>query len=465
MIKKILSFGAIEGLARGANWLLLIVLAMILPASEYGVLALILAIEGTLIPFLLLGQDRSVLRFYHDSSFESSDVLTKITKIFFIFSIIISFMLFVFLYMSNSETLYGLTVFPYGYIFVVSLVFLSFIKLYLSVVRVEAVVVTYAYVRIGNQVIKACALIVIMMMFKEVDYYPVVSLIVVLVIALPIIRGYVGRCGRVVNNKNDNKRLILFGAPLIFHVLSGSILSYIDRFFIDYYMDEASVGVYTLAYMLGSSITLIFGLTAIYFEPYVYKKHQEEVGAMEYSLNLYSRVLFVIVSVVGLVLLVFSYEFLQDVFGEDYALASGVVPIVLMSHIIHIIYLQANYRLTALEKTGTIAMGTVTAAVINSLANVVLIPKMGLLGAAYATFISYFFLAFFMFVISYYRAGDRLSLLKSALMHSSVLMLVLMSIIMNTMLTYYSVLVVISIAFVFYVFKYDYLRIRKILAQ
>jgi O-antigen/teichoic acid export membrane protein len=246
------------------------------------------------------------------------------------------------------------------------------------------------------------------------------------------------------------------------HVLSGSVLAYIDRFMINHYYDESSVGVYTLGYMLGSSITLLFGLTATYFEPYIYGKKVTSSSGIEYSLGVYSRVLFFLVSASGLVVLVFSHFYLTKVFGDDFGAAVNIVPVVLYAHIFNIVYLQGNYRLTAHEKTGVIAISTFIASVINVVVNMLLIPRLGIMGAAYATFISYIFLSVFMFFLSYKKAGVADHGSRDVMLYGSVLFVFISGVMLNELIYYCSGLFLIILMFSYRIYKDDAQMLRRI---
>ena len=62
MFKKFFSYAGIEGFAKGLNWLTIALLPLFLPTEEYGIVGLLVAIEGVLNTVLTLGQGRAILR-------------------------------------------------------------------------------------------------------------------------------------------------------------------------------------------------------------------------------------------------------------------------------------------------------------------------------------------------------------------------------------------------------------------
>ncbi|MEH7445208.1 oligosaccharide flippase family protein, partial [Bacillus sp. JJ1122] len=56
---------------------------------------------------------------------------------------------------------------------------------------------------------------------------------------------------------SDWKFGLALSLPLIFHVLSQQVLSYVDRFMLDYYINENEVGIYSFVYNIGMIISLL----------------------------------------------------------------------------------------------------------------------------------------------------------------------------------------------------------------
>ena len=62
MYKKFFSYAGIEGFAKGLNWLTIALLPLFLPTDQYGIVGLLVAIEGIMNTVLTLGQGRAILR-------------------------------------------------------------------------------------------------------------------------------------------------------------------------------------------------------------------------------------------------------------------------------------------------------------------------------------------------------------------------------------------------------------------
>ena len=188
------------------------------------------------------------------------------------------------------------------------------------------------------------------------------------------------------------KFLFVFGLPLIFHALSGNILSYADRFFVEGYLNKSQLGIYTFAYSLGSSIFFFYGSVATYFEPLVYKFSADK-KKYHTILKFYLTFVLACASLLSMVILIGTKYFAFHFISQDYMSGFDVLPLVLGAHLLIPFYHLGNYELTVLNKTPFIAASTVCCAILNIGLNVLLIPKWGILGAALSTFLSYAFLS------------------------------------------------------------------------
>jgi len=122
---------------------------------------------------------------------------------------------------------------------------------------------------------------------------------------------------------------------------------------------------------------------------------------------------FGIASAGGAVLMLVLPLLIETVFPSEYVGGLLVAPIILAAHLIYPVYLQSNYRLSALGRTRSLALGSITAAVGNVLLNLLLIPRFGPVGAAWATAGSFLLLGGLMFLISLKKSSMRLADVES----------------------------------------------------
>ena len=389
MFKKFFSYAGIEGFAKGLNWLTIALLPLFLPTEEYGIVGLLVAIEGVLNTVLTLGQGRAILR--HTITFKEKmlpyalrlnilSVLTVFTVCF-----IISFF---------RKEMLGIAFFPHLLILFISLLFFNLSSLMISHALATDNPVFFRNSRLCYVLVKMIAVLGICFLTKSGLGYIYGSLIAgiafILLFYKDIFRHF-AFSQLFVFDKNL-KFLFLFGLPLIFHALSGNILSYADRFFVEGFLNKSQLGVYTFAYSLGSSIFFFYGSVATYFEPLIYR-FSENKAKYHTILKFYLTFVLACASLFSIVILAGTKYFAFHFVSEDYMSGFYILPIVLGAHLLIPFYHLGNYELTVLNKTTFIAASTVCSALLNVGLNIILIPKWGILGAAMGTFFSYAFLS------------------------------------------------------------------------
>ena len=147
MFRKLLTYGFGESVARGFNWLILALLPLfVTDPGEYGLIGLIVALEGLGVSIFMAGQDRSVLRYYYHDERPALLLFTvyvlSLLALFALGAMIGTGALF-------SERLAGIPFIPHLFLLVGVILFMNLNKVYLSVLRVEELPGKYVWLRIG----------------------------------------------------------------------------------------------------------------------------------------------------------------------------------------------------------------------------------------------------------------------------------------------------------------------------
>ena len=378
--------------------------------EEYGLVGLLVALEGIGTNLMIVGQDRSIIRFYFHEE-RQKIFLSTVYLICFAAALPLLFGLLGASFFSG--TVAGIPIYPHLVMLMLAVLLLNLNKLYFSVLRVEENARRYAGMRVSFAVLKGlCVLLLVMQTKNSIAYVGGLLLAAALIFGatLPYIRERVARG----YDPRTAKKLWLFGWPFIFHLMAGNILMFADRFMIESYLGLSEVGTYTLAYTLGSAVVFIYGALSIYFEPLIYRNAGSNQTAEE-LMSTYSLVCLFLGTLWGGMLLLGLPYIVERIWGPSYTSIFGIVPVILAAHLLMPIYQQANYRLTLHEKTKALAFGTVLAAISNVLLNLVLIPGYGTLGAAIATYFSLLVLCVVVFYASLKSADVHYKVLKSPL--------------------------------------------------
>lgn len=389
MYKKFFSYAGIEGFAKGLNWLTIALLPLFLSTDQYGIVGLLVAIEGVMNTVLTLGQGRAILR--HTITFKEKmlpyALQLNILSVSAVFLVCIIISLF-------REEIMGIRFFPHFFVLFISLLIYNLSGLMVSHALAIDNPVFFRKSRLWYALTKLVAVIGICFYTGSGLGYIYGSLIAGIIFIFLFHKEVFHHFNfRKIFVFDKNLRfLLVFGLPLIFHALSGNILSYADRFFVEGYLNKSQLGIYTFAYSLGSSIFFFYGSVATYFEPLVYKFSADK-KKYHAILKFYLTFVLMCSSVFSIAILIGTRYFAFHLISEDYISGFTVLPIVLGAHLMMPFYHISNYELTVLNKTAFIAFSTIATAILNTLLNIFLIPKWGITGAAFSTFFSYIFLA------------------------------------------------------------------------
>ena len=197
--------------------------------------------------------------------------------------------------------------------------------------------------------------------------------------------------------------LLKFGLPYVPVGLSGMVLQVIDRPMLKAFTNDSNVGIYQANYRLGIFMNLVTSMFDYAWKPF-FLSHANDENAKP----LFARVLTYFLLAMSGIFLVLSF-FIADIvqvkiFGRhiihpDYWSGLGVVPVVLLAYIFGGISIHFNAGIFIEKKTAYLLPTSILAAVSNIVANFFLIPKYGIMGAAYATLIAYALSAFVMYFI------------------------------------------------------------------
>ncbi|MFV1984918.1 MAG: flippase [Thiohalomonadales bacterium] len=198
------------------------------------------------------------------------------------------------------------------------------------------------------------------------------------------------------------KVMLLFGIPMLGYELAGIVLNVGDRYIIQWYMGASALGPYAAAYNLTE---MVHGIVVVAFAQAVmpmYLRMWSEKGEKEtqefISRSLYYYFLISLPIIAGLSAI--GPELLQFLASEKYAEGSIIIPYVITGLTIDGTIVLVGAGLYIRKQSKYLMLLVAASAIINAILNFILIPIYGIEGAAIATLISYFALAFFTFLIA-----------------------------------------------------------------
>jgi O-antigen/teichoic acid export membrane protein len=195
-------------------------------------------------------------------------------------------------------------------------------------------------------------------------------------------------------NRTLFRDAVLYGAPLIFYELFGVVLASADRFLVQYYLGARQLGYYSAAYNISSSLQdsvvapLALALFPIYMRLWVTKGKEATQNFLSTIFNYFA------VASVGIIALVTltSKDAVVVLASEKFQKAHSLVPLLVAALLLAASHFFIDPGLLIYRKTGIMARIAVYSTGVNIALNVLLLPKLGLLGAGLATLLSYLFM-------------------------------------------------------------------------
>jgi O-antigen/teichoic acid export membrane protein len=200
------------------------------------------------------------------------------------------------------------------------------------------------------------------------------------------------------------RELLRFGLPLIPSGLAGMALQIVDRPIVKALTNNSTLGIYQLNYRLGIAMMLIVGMFDYAWRPFFLTNAREPNAK-----SLFSKVFTYFVLIMFVMFLAVSF-FVEDlvrveVFGKhffhpDYWVGVSIVPWILLSYVFngaYVVFLAGAYLE---KKTKFLPFITGLGALVNIGVNFLLIPSMGIMGAALATLAAYAIMAIAMYIAS-----------------------------------------------------------------
>lgn len=189
----------------------------------------------------------------------------------------------------------------------------------------------------------------------------------------------------------EAKVLLRESWPLLISSLAVILYTRIDQVMIRAMLGDYHVGVYSAALKFFDAWAAVPYLISVSLLPAIRRakdlKHEEYLN----RLVIFFRALFWSSVVISFLLSAFSYQVIYYTYGSEYSDSAKVLGVVMLSSAWGALGNCTSRYLIVEKMGGKIAVRIILAAILNIILNYILIPRFGILGAAYGTLISSFF--------------------------------------------------------------------------
>ena len=376
-----------------------VVLARYLGPTDYGLFYAVLTFVLFFLFFRDLGLGHSLVKYIAEFKVDNryNEIKTAILSVL-LFQLCSSFILIVF-FIGFAETVaeqyFQSEKAPLMlYILVVYIIFSVFFILLKSIFRGFQKMFLFSSV----EFVKNLLVLLFVFFFFKLGYgllspvlaFSVASILLFLLYLFLALRLSQFRKSRIVDFSHISKKVILFGIPLFAVSFAEKIISSIDTLVLTYFRPLEEVGIYNVV-LPSSLILLYFGTsvatTAFPLVSELWKKN--DVRRLTEGLRLLHKYSFLAVVPVIFTIFSFSEFFITLFFGAEYNSGARALQILVVGILFFIVATINTHFISAIGKPKVVAKMILVAAVLNIIFDLLLVPFLGMDGAAIATAMSY----------------------------------------------------------------------------
>jgi O-antigen/teichoic acid export membrane protein len=393
LFRNLLIYGMGDVATSLISLLLLPVFTKRLPPEVYGVLAMLVQIEAVTKVVFRWGVDTAFMRLYHDCADQAAR--QRLASTLFWFLIVVNGLLTV-IGLASAPWLSRVIIGPEGSGVLVALTIANtfiagFFFIPYQVLRIgerSKQFITLTFSR-AAATIAARFTLVILAGFGALGIV-LADIIVTLLFTVLILRFFAPLI-RPMFSRAVLRDALGFGLPRIPHSVAQQVISTADRNFLNAFGTLADVGLYSIGASLGLALKLFLSAFESAWTPFFLAVMKEKnAGRVYRAISTYVIAVLVLL-VAGLAAL--APDVVRIFAAPRYAPAASVIPWIALGVMFQGLYLVGSIGLVITKRTTIYPISTGIAAVASLVANMLLIPRHGMLGAAWANAIAYATLA------------------------------------------------------------------------
>ncbi len=177
------------------------------------------------------------------------------------------------------------------------------------------------------------------------------------------------------------KELMVFGVPMLPHILAGTAITYLDRLVVLSLLGAESLGIYMVAMQIGMAMIALIEPLNKALAPWLFDQLSRGQAGVRQMIVKRTYQLFAMLTLVGTLVAVTAQLLFDHVIGAKFGPARALIPWMIAGFVLQgMYYAVVNYMFYA-ERTGTLSMVTASTAVVGCLVSYGLTSTFGLQGA------------------------------------------------------------------------------------
>lgn len=391
LIKKFLSFsiGGYIGLFIGL--LTTPIITRLISPEEYGIFSIYNITLNILMLVVMLGLDQGFVRFfYEENSLEKrSGLLKKSLIIPMLFFILLS-IIFLFSRHIIIINVFGNLEANNLTIYILSGILISIINRFSTlVIRMQQKGKLFSLVQVLNQIFNFLFIVVLYKYYGNSYKVLIVSLILasLLVAIISLIAERKIWFSKGEKSDTTYKKLLEYSYPIAITVIVSWLFQSADKLFIKHYRDLYELGLYAAAFKIIALLNVVQGGFNTFWIPVSFQKYEEDKENTKFFQDIFNLISLAMLLIgVGILL---GKDILILILGEKFKGAVKIFPalvmIPLMNTVSEVTVVGINFK----KKTKYHLIISLVVTLVNLIGNYMLVPKLGAVGAAISTGVSY----------------------------------------------------------------------------
>lgn len=384
---------------------LLPLLTRVLSPNEYGEIAMFQTVTAALSAFIGLSVQGAALRKFYDKNKNQNlaDFIGTCLQILIITSIFVIILIYIFSDVLNYYTKINLNWLLFAVVVCVS-DFL--VQIRLSQWQIRGKAIHFGVLQITRTIFNVVlSLIFIMLMLKGADGR------ILGITYAAIVFGFITilslRHDKLINffqfRLDYFKEALSFGIPLIPHVSGALLISASDRFYINAALGSQSTGIYMVSVQLAMVFAIVFDSFNRAFAPWLYEQLGKPILATQIKIVRFTYVYFILLILLIPLAFLLGPHLLIFIAGDNYAAAGEIIGLLVTGQIFGGMYMMVTNYVFYSKRTGYLSLITILSGLFNLMLLNLLLPRLGLGGAALAFTIS----MFIQFILTWFLAAKR----------------------------------------------------------
>jgi len=428
-------FGQQVGYVIGANIALLLIGFIRLPiltkglgATLYGTWSLINVTVTLIVPFALLGLNSAIIRFLaaeKDKGRIREDFLSACSVVF-LSGAAFSILLFLFSDYLATSIFKDIHLSFYVKLASILILFNSIYELILNLFRTQKKIGLYTTINLSRDALLVGLIVLALLLGYKLTGVITAAIISVMLICLVELLISLRQVGFHIPRFSSMRSYLKWGVPLTPNAALVWIIHFSDRYIVNYFLGVTAAGIYSAAYRIGeyASFTLVAMSTVLY--PTIIKSYEEGNLSETRKYLKYSLKYFMIIAIPSAFgLSILAKPILSILTTPEFITGTTTVPFVAFSGILLGLYQICLYTIYIANKTYLTVSLLGTSAALNIILNIILIPRMGIVGAAVATLIAYGVLGILTLLVSrrYLKFDLSVTFMLKAILASAIMTL------------------------------------------